>query len=175
MELLTLKNIAKKLGRPESTLRWWRDRFAEYVPWSGEGRTRMYPPEAVKVFAFIEKAYKRGDNATQIKAGLSQRFPVDTSTAMAQYRSKSATQRQGNDLVPMDMAGMILDQREAIAMLTQRLAQQEAAFKADIDQEREARLALENKLGVLEAELVAGKRRQREFEAHMADKIKEKS
>lgn len=45
-------------------------------------------------------------------------------------------------------------------------------LRAELDQERQARAALEQKLLVLESELVAGRRRQREFERAVEDKIK---
>ncbi len=40
MSLLTAAQIAKELNLPESTVRYYRDRFTEYIPTTGEGRNR---------------------------------------------------------------------------------------------------------------------------------------
>lgn len=40
MELMTMAEIAKQSGLPESTVRYYRERFAPYVPAVGEGRGR---------------------------------------------------------------------------------------------------------------------------------------
>lgn len=47
MELMTMAEIAKQSGLPESTVRYYRERFAPYVPAVGEGRGRRYHPEAL--------------------------------------------------------------------------------------------------------------------------------
>jgi DNA-binding transcriptional MerR regulator len=47
MELMTMAELAKQTGLPESTVRYYRERFAPYVPVVGEGRGRHYHPEAL--------------------------------------------------------------------------------------------------------------------------------
>lgn len=49
-ELLTLKEIAKSLGVPESNLRYYRNRIGDFLPSMGKGRRRRYFPEAVEIF-----------------------------------------------------------------------------------------------------------------------------
>jgi len=58
VELLTIADIAKRLELPESTVRYYRDRFAPYVPSVGEGRGRRYRPEALAVLRFIADALR---------------------------------------------------------------------------------------------------------------------
>ena len=60
MELLTIAQIAKQLGLPESTVRYYRDRFSEYIPTTGEGRGRRYRGEAVEVFRVIADKLRAG-------------------------------------------------------------------------------------------------------------------
>ena len=60
MELLTIAQIAKQLDLPESTVRYYRDRFSEYIPTTGEGRGRRYKGEAVEVFRFIADKLRAG-------------------------------------------------------------------------------------------------------------------
>ena len=52
-ELLTIKEIARQLDLPESNIRYYRDRFEDFLPYVGEGRKRRYKPEALDVFRFI--------------------------------------------------------------------------------------------------------------------------
>lgn len=75
MELLTISDIAKRLGLPESTVRYYRDRFPEYVPSVGDGRRRRYRPEAVDVLRFIADGLRNDRTATDIAEALSRMFP----------------------------------------------------------------------------------------------------
>ena len=59
-KFLTIISIAKELGLPESTVRFYRDKFLEYIPFEGEGRKRRYMPEAVKVLRFIAHSLRSG-------------------------------------------------------------------------------------------------------------------
>ena len=59
-QLLTLKDIAMKLGLPESTLRKYRDAYDKYVPTVGTGRDRLYRQEAIEVFRAIRR-YRSGE------------------------------------------------------------------------------------------------------------------
>jgi DNA-binding transcriptional MerR regulator len=74
-DLLTIKEIAKRLDVPESNLRYYRDRFEDFLPSLGEGRKRRYKPEALDVFRFIVQGYKNDLNTEQITHRLMTRFP----------------------------------------------------------------------------------------------------
>ena len=41
-------------------MRYYRDRFSEYIPTAGEGRSRRYKGEAVEVFGFIADKLRAG-------------------------------------------------------------------------------------------------------------------
>lgn len=73
--LLTIKEIAKRLDVPESNIRYYRDRFEDFLPSLGEGRKRRYKPEALEVFRFIVQGYKNDLNTEQITHRLITRFP----------------------------------------------------------------------------------------------------
>lgn len=49
-ELLTLKEIAKRLDVPESNLRYYRNRIGDFLPSVGKGRRRRYFIEAEEIF-----------------------------------------------------------------------------------------------------------------------------
>lgn len=49
-KLLTLKEMASRLGVPESNLRYYRNRIGDFLPSAGKGRRRRYFPEAEEIF-----------------------------------------------------------------------------------------------------------------------------
>lgn len=58
-QLLTMAQIAKQLNLTESTARFYRDRFEDFIPSVGEGRKKQYKLETVEVLRFITKGYNR--------------------------------------------------------------------------------------------------------------------
>lgn len=94
-KLLTIAEIAKQLDIPESTVRFYRDRFEMFVPSVGEGRKKRYLPEAAEVLRFIADSFKRNATAMEIDEALSRVFPrnIDfhdetaVTTAAAQQQS----------------------------------------------------------------------------------------
>jgi DNA-binding transcriptional MerR regulator len=73
--LLTIKEIAKQLQVPESNIRYYRDRFEEYIPSVGEGRRKRYKREAVDVFGHIVQGYRDEKSTEQIAAELAELYP----------------------------------------------------------------------------------------------------
>ncbi len=68
--LHTLREIARTLGLPESTVRYYRDAFSEYVPTVGRGRRRRYPPEAIAVLRRIADLFAEGRTRDGVQAAL---------------------------------------------------------------------------------------------------------
>lgn len=83
-KLLTIKEIAKQLDQPESNIRYYRDRFEEYIPFEGKGRKRRYYPEAIDVFDYITSRLNENAAYEDILNGLKKNFsqnpqiPTDT-------------------------------------------------------------------------------------------------
>ncbi|MGD2134804.1 MAG: MerR family transcriptional regulator [Gemmatimonadales bacterium] len=69
--LSTLRDIARELGIPESTVRYYRDAFNSHIATVGTGRRRRYPPEAVAVLRSIKRGYGSGKSREEIEAELS--------------------------------------------------------------------------------------------------------
>jgi len=150
MELLTISDIAKRLGLPESTVRYYRDRFPEYVPSVGDGRRRRYRPEAVDVLRFIADGLRNDRTATDIAEALSRMFPktVDVneepqqSTAAAQQQPTAMTYepQQGRNQTAAVMFAIMAQQAQAIqqiaASLDKLAAQAEAAYALRKEVER---------------------------------------
>ena len=89
MELLTGAEIAKRLDLPESTVRYYRDRFAEYVPTTGEGRNRRYKAEALKVFTAIAESIRSGTPADIVEEELRDRFQREITAGPQPDRSSN--------------------------------------------------------------------------------------
>ena len=89
MELLTIAQIAKQLDLPESTVRYYRDRFSEYIPTTGEGRGRRYRGEAVEVFRVIADKLRAGMPADILEVELRSRFAREVTAVPQPDRSSS--------------------------------------------------------------------------------------
>lgn len=75
MDFLTIKDISRELEVPESNLRYYRDRFEDFLPCVGQGRKRRYKNEALEVFRFIVQGFKQDKTTEQIAEELPKHFP----------------------------------------------------------------------------------------------------
>lgn len=68
--LLTISEIARELGIPLTTARYYRDTFAAYMPAVGAGRHRLYPEETLAVLRLVSQAYAAGLDREEIERRL---------------------------------------------------------------------------------------------------------
>ena len=73
--LITIAELAREHGLPESTARFYCKRFLSFMPYVGQGKRRRYKPEAREVFAAILEQMQRTKNANAVEAALAARFP----------------------------------------------------------------------------------------------------
>ncbi|WP_029896384.1 MerR family transcriptional regulator [Desulfohalovibrio reitneri] len=76
-KLLSIANIARELNIPESTLHYWKNRFAEYLPSVGRGRQKRFRPEALDVFRTISDMLKMGHTTRDVKQELTGMYPLN--------------------------------------------------------------------------------------------------
>lgn len=80
---MTLKEIAKQLDVPESSLRKYRETFSAFVPSVGTGRSRRYRADAIEVLKDIrdlrEDMHMPWDAITD---QLARKYPIDATPAM---------------------------------------------------------------------------------------------
>ena len=69
-KLYTIKELSSILDVPESTLRYYRDRFEEFIPVVGKGRKRRYKKESIEIFKQIIKGYEEDLTTKQIRNNL---------------------------------------------------------------------------------------------------------
>jgi hypothetical protein len=71
--LLTLRAIAHALHLPESTVRYYRDAFAEFLPTEGRGRRRRHPAGVLPLFELIAEGFATNWSRDDIRAALAER------------------------------------------------------------------------------------------------------
>ncbi|HEY8393614.1 MAG TPA: MerR family transcriptional regulator [Thermaerobacter sp.] len=164
-ELLTIADIARRLGLPESTVRYYRDRFVAYIPTVGEGRHRRYRPEALEVLRFVADAMRAGTPAEDVEAALRQRFSL---TVEPQQQS-AATQQQSAAILRELVADAVADvvkeavQRETEALREElrRLREELAATREELARQAERDEARDERLVARMRELLEERRRRR--------------
>jgi hypothetical protein len=77
MPLLTLRAIAHALGLPESTVRFYRDAFAEFLPVEGRGRRRRHPATVLPLFTLIAEGFAANWSRDDIRTALAGRAEVN--------------------------------------------------------------------------------------------------
>lgn len=90
MNLLTIKEISRELGIPESTLRYWRDKYEEFIPAVGKGRKKRYREEALMVFKRISELISDNLSANEIAERLSIEFARNIEVAETGSAKKAA-------------------------------------------------------------------------------------
>ena len=69
-DLLTIAELARNLDLPESTTRYYCNRFADHLPSIGEGRRRRFKPEALDILRTIAETMRRDKNAYAVDLAL---------------------------------------------------------------------------------------------------------
>jgi DNA-binding transcriptional MerR regulator len=78
-----VRDMARELGLPESTVRYYRDAFAGYLPAVGTGRRRRYPVEAVPVLRVVAEGYAHNRARGEIEHALGELLGGDGTAAVA--------------------------------------------------------------------------------------------
>jgi DNA-binding transcriptional MerR regulator len=89
--LYTLRQIARLLSLPESTVRYYRDAFTEHIATVGTGRRRRYPEDALATLRSIADGYAKGRTREEIDAEL---FGGSASTRARPQSRMSALQSE---------------------------------------------------------------------------------
>lgn len=124
--------MARELRLPESTVRYYRDRYAPWVPAVGEGRGRRYPVEALEVLRVIADLSRAGTPAAAIEDALRARFPLNVE-AQPQQQQLAATQQQDAAAMRALLADVV---REAVEDATGTLMAEVIALREDVQRLR---------------------------------------
>ncbi len=156
-----MPEVARAAGVPESTARRHAKGVArDYLPTQAAGRYLLFDQSvAVPILRRVAELYHRGRTQDQVAEALAREFqPV---VELESHDAVVAIERHQPPQAPD--AGWPAVLREVLTACN--------ALRAELAEERAARLALESKLAVLEVELVTAKRRAREFERVVESKL----
>lgn len=64
--LLSIREISRRIGVPESTLRYYRKLFPNHIPTAGSGRGRRHPEDAVALFQQISRLFAAGESRAAV-------------------------------------------------------------------------------------------------------------
>lgn len=117
--LYTIRDIARELGLPESTVRYYRDAFAAHLPTVGTGRRRRYPPDALDILRTVARGFAEGRRREQIAHELG-----GASAAVAVSTGSLATTALAGPS-PDDLLALVLDgereRREAMWQMAREI------------------------------------------------------
>ncbi|MBI4502559.1 MAG: MerR family transcriptional regulator [Gemmatimonadetes bacterium] len=106
----TLREVARELGLPESTVRYYRDAFALYIPTVGLGRRRRYPEDALDVFRIIAHGFAQNMAREDIEARIQHGEPRVSSQAVTQAAPMRVHRRTPDSGTPTEeLVSTIMD------------------------------------------------------------------
>lgn len=200
-KLLSIAEISRLLEVPESTLHYWKNRFAQYLPSTGRNRQKRFRPEAVEVFRLISGMLKQGHTAEDVMAELSRLYPVNVaidhdspSGAAAPHNSSPAPVSQANLEPAVQMAaamgaeiaksineglkGLMACMPAGNALTEDLQSCMDKAVKGlgeqgeSIEALKSENNQLKEKLSIMEAEMIRLRKDRREMEKYLLDKLK---
>ncbi|WP_338668479.1 MerR family transcriptional regulator [Pseudodesulfovibrio methanolicus] len=192
-KVLSVAEIARELDLPESTVHYWKNRFAQHLPSVGRGRQKRFKPEAVEIFATISRLLKEGHTARDVMDRLSQDYPLQADAVPATSGGASVQAVGSMDQVMTMAAAIGMEIAKSVGEGIRSVLAAESGGVPDVAdiregleetalrisaamQETEALRAenreLKEKLAVMEAEMVRLRKDRREMEKYLLDKIK---
>lgn len=106
--LYTLRDIARELQLPESTVRYYRDAFSHHLPTVGTGRRRRYPQDAVASLRLIAMWYAEGRSREEIEHELAGHPTAEIHTPRPRIPYRDAERPTGG-LGPNDVLQTVLE------------------------------------------------------------------
>ncbi len=191
-KLLSVAEIARELELPESTVHYWKNRFAQHLPSVGRGRQKRFKPEAVEVFSVISRMLKEGHTARDVMENLSQSYPLQADAVPAISGGESMPVANMDNAMQMASAiGLEIaksigegirsvlnpetpssQEMDSIRSEVQQVMSRITSGTDDLDILRTENAELKEKLRIMEAEMVRLRKDRREMEKYLLDKIK---
>lgn len=194
-KVLSVAEIARELELPESTVHYWKNRFAQHLPSIGRGRQKRFKPEAIEIFATISRLLKEGHTARDVMDQLAQSYPLQadampegamTTAPVAMSESAMEPAMKMAAAIGMEIAKSVGDGiRSVLAPDAEggpdvsevKQGLEEAALRITTQAEETEALKVENdtlkeKLKIMEAEMIRLRKDRREMEKYLLDKIK---
>lgn len=92
----SIADIAKELNLPESTVRYYRDRFKNYVPGTKKGQRKFYDDQALEALRIIAEGLRKGETAATVEDHLSLIYSqtIDTKEIAAAAQQQPSFSRE---------------------------------------------------------------------------------
>lgn len=139
-KLLSIANISRELNIPESTLHYWKNRFAEYLPSIGRGRQRRYRAETVEIFKSISELLKLGHTTRDVKAQLAEMYPLNIEPARGNAQPTQPVPSSAPHQPDMHMQTAVAVGTEIAKVLGEKLSQTLNSFRPGLPAEDMQRL-----------------------------------
>jgi DNA-binding transcriptional MerR regulator len=154
----TIAEISKILNIPESTLRFYRNKFEKFIPYFGEGRKKRYAEEAINIFKEIAELLRNNVTADDVAEHLTRVYTTYVNISNEQQQQTAITQQQifftekyiqtliESDLeIRKEIAStlqIIANQQESIAELQKELLKIQEKYEKTIE-ERDNKIVAE--------------------------------
>ena len=130
-ELLSLREIGRRLNIPPSSVVYYKDRFADFIPpHTGTGRRKKYPAAALTIFKEIRTMFEKNWSAEQIEQNLSRGyshlFKPGNNGTQAGGPAEIGGAEQENKPALVDEITHVLDKMSGVL-------ENQALFRAEID------------------------------------------
>ncbi len=106
--LFTIREMARELALPESTVRYYRDVFARHLPILGAGARRLYTDETLRRLRLVAEGYAAGRRRHEIEETLSEEGDV-----VVEWGARNTSLARNDDLVAAIVEGE-QERREAM-------------------------------------------------------------
>ena len=181
--LYSVAAIAKLLDVPESTLHYWKNRFDDVLPSLGRGRNKRFRPEAVEIFQAIGRMLGQGMSCADAKAELAKQYPVNVATSASESvpavpvrtceaggdgGAVAVATRIGAEIAKSLLSHLHQLQAPPVAALPDETAE---SLHDELTAMRSENAVLQEKMQLLEAELVRLRKDRRDLEDYLVEKI----
>ncbi|MDD4953276.1 MAG: MerR family transcriptional regulator [Desulfovibrionaceae bacterium] len=172
--LLSVAEIARRIGVPESTVHYWKNRFAQHIPSVGQGRQKRFKSEAVAVFTAISEMLKDGHTAKDVMDRLAKDYPLTAQAVPEGAPRPALAAGQALDPAMKLAAAMGMEMAKSLGEGLRRALgpAPDPGLSGEIERLSSENQELRDKMGVLEAEMVRLRKDRRDMERYLIDKMK---
>ncbi len=188
-KLLSVAEIARRINVPESTVHYWKNRFARHLPSKGSGRQKRFKPQAVEIFMAISTMLKEGSTVGDVMERLQGEYPLnaerlDNGDSTPATYDLNEHPLQLASAMGLEIAKAVADglksalsgesrmDLDQVGRQIEEAARRIAETSASLESLQEENTLMKNKMEIMDQELVRIRRDRREMEKYLLDKIK---
>jgi len=118
----SIADIARELSLPESTVRYYRDRFKNYVPAVKKGQRKFYDDQALEALRIVAEGLRKGETAATVEDQLSLSFKqtIDSREIAAAAQQQPSFNREDFQ----QLVDTMKELNQSILTLTEKMEEQ---------------------------------------------------